>query len=247
MISKKGITVLLFAIGILITGYLLYPIVRGNTRVQYDSIYQTELTEPIITQVRGKKYHEIIAVYRYFNKLKAAVFYSQHFTDDKDFERIDRDEVKDELNAFAVIKNGPRYWVIDEITAYYLGEEKNIAGFSFIQPATVELTIGYIRSSAPYTENKVSRRTEFTVKAGEKVYELVSGDNLVYTMQSASLEIDNKLSFADLDNLGSRLNLPEGWEYRVRILDEDTSFYIEEFAIVLQDEYNNTYQRNPGQ
>jgi FAD/FMN-containing dehydrogenase len=45
-----------------------------------------------------------------------------------------------------------------------------------------------------------------------------------------------------LDSLGSRLQLPAGWTYRVRHPDEelicDTT---DEMARVLQDEFENTY------
>ena len=50
------------------------------------------------------------------------------------------------------------------------------------------------------------------------------------------------MSEAALDDLGSRLALPEGWSYRSRVLDDelvvDTS---DRIAIVLQDEFENSY------
>jgi hypothetical protein len=50
------------------------------------------------------------------------------------------------------------------------------------------------------------------------------------------------MSEESLDTLGTKLALPAGWSYRVRVLDAelvvDTTAHI---ATVLQDEFENTY------
>ena len=54
----------------------------------------------------------------------------------------------------------------------------------------------------PYTEHKVSRRTQFAFDAGEPVYELVlRHPATVYVMQSYSEMVDPSLRMADLQNL----------------------------------------------
>jgi hypothetical protein len=62
-------------------------------------------------------------------------------------------------------------------------------------------------------------------------------------MQAASLEINKDQTFEDLDSLSEKLKMPAGWEYRVRILDEDACFQIRGEAHIIQDEFRNTYQR----
>jgi hypothetical protein len=46
-----------------------------------------------------------------------------------------------------------------------------------------------------------------------------------------------------LKTLGSRLKLPTGWSYRVRQLEQDETFTVQGKAHLLQDEFENSYQR----
>lgn len=63
-----------------------------------------------------------------------------------------------------------------------------------------------------------------------------------YVMQAMCVGVDPSLAMADLDALGARLDLPEGWTYRMRMLSEelvvDTT---DRVAVVLQDELENSY------
>lgn len=56
--------------------------------------------------------------------------------------------------------------------------------------------------------------------------------------------VDETLEASDLPGLGSRLDLPEGWEYEVRTLDAPLAVRSSDGeAVVIQDELQNTYQR----
>ena len=144
-----------------------------------------------------------------------------------------------------VIKNGPRFWTMDEITGYYNGTPKTIARYEMNQPGILDLSLKDLKNRSAYGIHKVNRKTTYTFRKGEKVYELVSDKNEVYTMQSGSREIDKNLTIADLDTLGARLKLPKGWSYRVRTLDQDVTYQINGTAYVIQDELNDSYQKNP--
>ena len=64
-------------------------------------------------------------------------------------------------------------------------------------------------------------------------------------MQSYSLTEDRSLTAADLSALGDRLELPDGWSYRSSVLDEPLQLALSpNGAIVVQDEFDNSYQRN---
>lgn len=240
----KAVVILLAASVLLV---VLYPLARGNTKEQYNSISQTEISDPEPRTVRGEPYNELLVVYRYFHQLRAGVYndIGKPLISEADFDAIDTDMVKKQFGAMTVLKNGPRFWVMDEITGYYNGAERTIAGHPMNQPGILDLSLSDLRNRKPYSEHQVTRKTTYTFKRGEKVYELVSDQNEVYTMQSASREIDKTLTLQELDNLGSRLALPEGWDYRVRVLDEDVTYHIDGTAVVIQDEYQNSYQKNP--
>jgi len=250
MNARIGRRKMMVLVGIIAAGILigiLYPLARGNTKEQFMSIAQTEISHPQPRAVRGQPYHEILVVYRYFNQIRAGVYndIGKTLISEPDFAAMDTDAIKQELGAMAVIKNGPRFWLMDEITGYYNGAERTIAGYTMNQPGTVDLSLADLKSRTPYSMHKVNRKTTYTFKKGEKVYELVSDQNEVYTMQSASLEIDKSLSLTDLDRLGERLKLPDGWVYRVRVLDEDVTYDINGTAELIQDEFLNSYQKNP--
>jgi hypothetical protein len=55
--------------------------------------------------------------------------------------------------------------------------------------------------------------------------------------------VDANLTFADLPGLGSRLVPPTNWTYSARTLDATLSMRAYGQAVVIQDEYQNTYQR----
>lgn len=65
-------------------------------------------------------------------------------------------------------------------------------------------------------------------------------------MQSYSQIVDPNLSYDQLAELGSRLQLPEGWTFSTRVLDEAFSLTTEStggVAYVINDELLNSYQR----
>ena len=62
-------------------------------------------------------------------------------------------------------------------------------------------------------------------------------------MQSYALIKDPTLTEESLHTLGSRLKLPTGWSYRVRQLEQEESFTVNGKAHLIQDEFENSYQR----
>ena len=63
-------------------------------------------------------------------------------------------------------------------------------------------------------------------------------------MQSYSLEVDKSLDVAGLANLGSKLKLPKGWKYEVKMLDKEMAVRNSGAkAYVLQDDLRNSYQK----
>jgi hypothetical protein len=78
------------------------------------------------------------------------------------------------------------------------------------------------------------------------VYELVSPDGDVYRMQSYSQIVDSTLTVDELETLGERLDLPEGWSYQARVLTEDSELRADGLTYIVNDEFGSTYQKvNP--
>jgi hypothetical protein len=108
--------------------------------------------------------------------------------------------------------------------------------------ATVDLGAG-LPSTTPYTQRPVARDTVFYFDAGTEVYELTDPDGAVYVMQSYSQKLDPTLSADQLAELGGRLKLPAGWTFSSRVLDAELEVRdVDGIAVVVQDDFENTYQ-----
>jgi len=110
-----------------------------------------------------------------------------------------------------------------------------------VRVASVQIDLASL-GSREYRPNHVDRRSLFTWNAGQRVYELVGEDGASYVMQAYSQIVDPALEEADLQSLGSRLQLPEGWRYDTRVLDENLLVDTRSVkATVIQDELQNSY------
>ena len=159
------------------------------------------------------------------------------------WEELDTETISADFPDALVIRlNGPRYFLMQhlmdapsqlEVTVHDFG------GIAMIKAATVEINPAAQNGYTPIT---VNRDNTWRFDAGNRVHELIDTEGNVYTMQSFSRIVDEALSYEDLETLGDRLNLPDGWRYRVRMLDEDLDVQAIGTATVLQDELQNTYQ-----
>lgn len=200
--------------------------------------------------LRNVRYGEVLLVKGGLTHLEATVYNTIGLNDcpEELWKTLDTDQIKKEFKAHAAILNGPRYFMMDS-NAIDLEHSSEVVSFNGLQMrplATVRLPIGSLLGGMkrkPYTENTVARTTVYTFRAGLPIYELVSQDGTVYVMQSYAQIVDPTLSENDLPTLGSRLHMPENWQYRMRIPDEDYLLKATEHAYVLQDELQNSYQR----
>ena len=92
-------------------------------------------------------------------------------------------------------------------------------------------------------ESKIQRSTTYTHYEGAIVYELTSPQGIVYRMQSYSRIVDPSLTIDDLETLGARLTLPEGWSHEARVLVEEERLTADGLAFVINEDPGNLYQR----
>ncbi|MEL6538369.1 MAG: hypothetical protein AAFQ98_23310, partial [Bacteroidota bacterium] len=95
----------------------------------------------------------------------------------------------------------------------------------------------------PYTEEEVARWNTFEFHEGNRVYKLVNELGEAYIMQSYSRMIAPDQTLEELENLGTKLSLPEGWRFETEILQEDFELKTEGQAFVIIDDFENTYQK----
>ncbi|HEX2850675.1 MAG TPA: hypothetical protein VHN98_08990 [Acidimicrobiales bacterium] len=204
-----------------------------------------DLPARLISDMRGVRYGEVLAVHLRDGGLEAEVYGTQMLNDcpQELWERLDPTAIAAELGAAMVKLNGPRYWTLDgfgQKVAVVEPVMREFGGILMRRIATVAL--GPLPQLAPYTERHVNRGAVFFFDAGKPVYELVSPDGRAYVMQAYCVGVDPTLTEAACAELGTRLALPAGWTFRTRVLDEqlvvDTTATV---ATVLQDELENTY------
>lgn len=156
---------------------------------------------------------------------------------------MDPVKLQKELNGTRVVLNGPRYFTMDRNALRDPGPVETFDGVQARLLATLEV---HSQKRTPHTNNTVDRDTQYVFDKGNPVYELLSPDGHTYIMQSYSLEVDQTLNQQALADLGSKLKLLKGWEFRARMLDEDLVLRTagtRARATVLQDDLKNSYQR----
>lgn len=199
----------------------------------------------LISDMRGVRYGEVLAVYARDGGLQAEVYGTQMLNDcpQELWDTLDPEAIAAEMGAVVVKLNGPRHWMLDGLGQKVAVLEpvlRDFNGITMRRIATVDL--GDAPSVLPYTERHVNRGAVFFWDAGSPVHELVSPAGLAYVMQAYCIGVDATLTQDSLAGLGERLALPEGWSFRTRVLEEelvvDTT---DSIATVLQDELENTY------
>lgn len=178
----------------------------------------TPITPPMKMrgQMHGARYGEVLLVSGHLNHIEATVFNTLGLNDCPDdlWQTLDAKTIKKAYKARAVILNGPRYFLMDEIGSADVGKELFTFGeLQMRRMATVSIPIGGLLSDvrrSPYSERTVNRTTTYVFKSGREVYELVAPDGTTYIMQSYSLIVDATLTEQGLKTLGTRLHLPAG-------------------------------------
>jgi haloalkane dehalogenase len=200
-------------------------------------------------QMHGARYGEVLLVTGRLNRIEATVYNTVGLNECPDdlWQALDTEAIKKAYRARAVILNGPRYFLMDKISIADPGQEIfDFGGLQMRRLATVPLkltsVLGGLRRQ-PYSEQPVRRTTVYIWDKGREVYELIAPDGTSYVMQSYSLQVDPTVTEAALPTLGDRLQLPEGWRYRARRLEEEWALQVDGEARVVQDELENSYQR----
>ncbi|MCV7150947.1 hypothetical protein [Mycolicibacterium pyrenivorans] len=193
--------------------------------------------------LRGKRYGEVLLISVGAGGPRATVYNTFPLNDcpAELWSQLDADSLAEEHGAAAALLNGPRYWLMDSIEKDMSGQPETAAfgGIDMIRQAAVELTS---MNPAPYLSNEVSRNAVFVFDSGEPVFELTDPGGGRWVMQTWSQVVDPALAYEDLPGLATRLDLPQGWSYRMRVLDDDLRIDTSsQAAQVLQDDLTNSY------
>ena len=240
MSSKKLIQWVLAAA--VVVGTL--AILRGHPLDSTAVPKKVAVKDPVIIKGRPIHYHEVLVGYRSWLNYSVVIYNDlNNVIPDKDFFALDKEKIKEELNADIVILNGPRYWVLDEIEATKIAPRRMLGGFQWSIPGAVEISLLDIANRKPFRVMAVNRDTIYRYYKGSKVYQIVNDKGEVFTMQAFSQIVDKNQTIESLDSLSQRIKLPEGWSYRVVTLEKELVLNSGGQAYILQDDLQNTYQR----
>lgn len=236
--------------GIIIALAIVGLVASSNTDYSQavPEVTQTQFLE-FPDDIRDYRYCEIIPVFRSGVTLYVEVYNTLSLNEcpSELWNELDEETLKESYGAMAVRINGPRYWVINKMDGHGVTANGKTADFNGIEMAlraileskVWEGTVG----DAFYTVNEVQRTTTYTYFAGNMVYELTSPEGDVYRMQSYSQIFDPTLTIDDLETLGERLELPEGWSYQARVLTDDSELTANGSTYIINDEFGSTYQQ----
>ncbi len=214
------------------------PVVRAETAA---------ITPTLPAVLRDARYCEIIPIDLTLEGLRASVYNTLDFDDcpaDK-WEALTQIELLRQFETLAVVMNGPRHFLMDDIIAAgatKTGDVITIGGITLAKRAEVGLSVHQAMGPA-YTEQTIERDTTYRFDAGKPVFTLTAPDGSVYVMQSYAQIVDPKLAYGDLPTLGNKLKLPAGWSYGMLAPDKDLLLEANGTAIVIQDTLKNTYQK----
>jgi hypothetical protein len=155
--------------------------------------------------------------------------------------KVDTEALKKQYDVLGVFKNGPRGWANDWIELP-TGVERSFDGLRARWMGNVALPKDFGKGSVAYIPVTVSRKSKMGFSKGQPVFMLMSPDGMPWVMQAYSNIVDPNLTYADLQNLGSKLKLAPGWKYQVKVIDRDLEIHaIDGKARIVQDELENTY------
>lgn len=196
------------------------------------------------------RYCEIIPSVTEGDTVKTYIWNTIGFNDCPTVEwiKLDEETVNAAFGSESAKLNGPRHWTLDAITATggatSSGETFTFGGIETGLRAVLETPAGQPTvGDAFYVPNEVQRYTIFTFLPGTTVHELTDPEGNVYMMQSYTTIKDKRLSMDQLDELGSKLALPEGWTFSSRVLTERFDLVANGLAYVVNDDLYNSYQR----
>jgi haloalkane dehalogenase len=216
--------------------------------------------EPVFAVEGGPDYQlrycEVLVFTETDSGYEADVWNSQGVSDcqEEQVRALDGEVIAQEMGAAWAWVNGPRFWLRDdrELKGFppgFVGLQdirRDFGGIELRLVTSVEIPGANLDESAGYNIGLVSRDTVWIYRAGRRVYELENPDGARYLMQSFSTEVNPRLDITELRYLGESLKLPDGWQFRSYILEEELRLpTVNGIAEMVTDDFSNAYQRIP--
>ncbi len=160
------------------------------------------------------------------------------------WDALDVRNLRRELRALKVEKNGPHFWMMDSQTVLF-GRKASFGGIQarWVARLPLRTAVEAATGSKPYTVFNPKKTQRMVYAKGKPVYELVDPDGNVYVLQAH----EEMFPIDSLGKLGERLKLPQGWKFRTRELTEDLVMDLksDQTIYAIGDEFHQYWTRIP--
>ena len=157
------------------------------------------------------------------------------------WDALDPEAAAKRFRQQAAIKNGPHWWASDALTLRFGVKPIEVDDIGFRFAARLPASLAKSGKLQPpfYTVVEAEKEGSLFYAPGEPVYELVSPDGDEFVMQSMNVEP------GELESLGERHSTVEGWQFRIRTLDEDLTVGLDGKVRTVMDDLRNVYNAAP--
>jgi hypothetical protein len=198
-------------------------------------MYEGEVRMTVFENARGLRYAELFAVGSEWIEVYNSTGLSE--APPELWDTTDPERAAGELGAQLVVKNGPHWWAFDSATLRFAVDDVTVQGIGYRWCARLPAFLAKSGKLEPpfYTVVEANKEGELRYEAGKPVYELVSPDGGVFVMQGSSIDPSEYAA------LGDTLTLGDGWQFRIRTLDEDLAVSLDGKVKVVMDDFKNVY------
>ena len=202
-------------------------------------------------EVRDVRYCEVIPSVQTGSTINTYVYNTLglNYCPPAKWNALTEQEVNQEYGSQSAQLNGPRHFVMDNIVgsgSSATGKMFTFGGIQMQLRGTLQTPVGTPTvGNQFFVPNQVSRDTVFTYDAGKPIFELTAPNGDVYVMQSYAQIVDQTLTYKQLSSLASKLQLPNGWTYTTKTLQQDLKLDTTStgVAYVVNDNLADSYQR----
>jgi hypothetical protein len=159
--------------------------------------------------------------------------------------------IKKQHGALAATLNGPKEWMLDWVEIP-LGTERDFNGKLITWSADLSLKGVNLRKwgKVPYETLTIARKSAFGMNKGTKVFLIDDTEGNTWIMKGFQLGLEPRWTLEEFSKDPASLckQLPPGWKYRTKVLDQDLILIPETgVATIMPDEFINVYDKTgPG-
>jgi hypothetical protein len=166
-------------------------------------------------------------------------------------EGIDFDKLKSDYGLIGASLNGPKIWTPDWMEAE-VGKERDFNGIKACWVAQLNMKkAGAVADVTPYEPFTIARESRLGWNKGSTVMVLDDAEGNAWVMKGFQQGLEPRFAYEDFLANGASYfkDLPTGWKFRVRTLEEDLVETPEGgVATIMSDEFFNVYDKGgPGQ